>query len=99
MGAQGQVGVFLACKTTQRKAEGAAAELKESLKRLRTDHLDLYQLHGISDVKKDVDAVFTRGGAMEVFPQTSVLEQDLIISHCMLSKGLVVAEDLLGGAV
>lgn len=58
---------FLACKTTQRTKEGAAAELKESLRRLRTDHLDLYQLHAISDVQKDVDAVFGQGGAMEVF--------------------------------
>ena len=53
--------VFLACKTTQRTKEGAAAELKESLKRLRTDHLDLYQLHALSDVQKDVDAAFGPG--------------------------------------
>ncbi len=59
--------VFLACKTTQRTREGAAAELKESLRRLRTDHLDLYQLHAITDVQKDVDAAFAQGGAMEVF--------------------------------
>jgi aryl-alcohol dehydrogenase-like predicted oxidoreductase len=57
---------FLACKTTQRTKEGAAAELVESLKRLRTDHLDLYQLHAITDVQKDVDAAFGSGGAMEV---------------------------------
>lgn len=59
--------VFLACKTTQRTKEGAAAELAESLRRLRTDHLDLYQFHAIADVQKDVDAVFAPGGAMEVF--------------------------------
>lgn len=59
--------VFLACKTTQRTKEGAAAELKESLRRLRTDHLDLYQLHAITDVQKDVDVAFGPGGAMEVF--------------------------------
>jgi aryl-alcohol dehydrogenase-like predicted oxidoreductase len=59
--------VFLACKTTQRKREGAAAELKESLKRLRTDYFDLYQLHAITDLEKDVDTVFAKGGAMEVF--------------------------------
>ncbi len=59
--------VFLACKTGQRRREGAAAELKESLKRLRTDYLDLYQLHAITDVKKDVDTVFAKAGAMEVF--------------------------------
>lgn len=59
--------VFLACKTEHRTAAATAAELKESLKRLRTDYLDLYQLHAISDVQKDVDAVFAKGGAMEVF--------------------------------
>jgi len=58
--------VFLACKTEHRTKEGTAAELKESLKRLQTDHLDLYQLHAISDVQKDVDAAFGRDGAMEV---------------------------------
>jgi aryl-alcohol dehydrogenase-like predicted oxidoreductase len=59
--------IFLACKTEHRTAEATAAELKESLRRLRTDYLDLYQLHAISDVRKDVDAVFAKGGAMEVF--------------------------------
>jgi aryl-alcohol dehydrogenase-like predicted oxidoreductase len=58
--------VFLACKTEHRTKEETTAELKESLKRLRTDYLDLYQLHAISDVPKDVDAVFAKGGAMEV---------------------------------
>jgi predicted aldo/keto reductase-like oxidoreductase len=59
--------VFLACKTEHRTREETAAELKESLKRLRTDYLDLYQLHAITDVQKDVEAVFAKGGAMEVF--------------------------------
>ena len=59
--------VFLACKTTERRREGAAEELKRSLKRLRTDYLDLYQLHAITDIKKDVDTAFAKGGAMEVF--------------------------------
>ena len=58
---------FLACKTTQRDRRGAAKQLKASLKRLRTDHLDLYQLHAITKVKKDVDAAFAKGGAMETF--------------------------------
>jgi len=59
--------VFLACKTGQRRREGASEELNESLKRLRTDYLDLYQLHSITDVKDDVDVVFAKGGAIEVF--------------------------------
>lgn len=59
--------VFLACKTTERQRAGAAAELARSLARLQTDHLDLYQLHALTDVEKDVDVAFAKGGAMEVF--------------------------------
>jgi aryl-alcohol dehydrogenase-like predicted oxidoreductase len=58
---------FLACKTTQRTGTGAAAELQRSLATLRTDYFDLYQLHAVTDVGKDIDAVFTKGGAMETF--------------------------------
>jgi len=58
--------VFLACKTTQRKKEGAIAELHESLRRLRTDHFDLYQLHSVN-TKEDIEQIFAPGGAMEVF--------------------------------
>lgn len=59
-------GVFLACKTHERTAEGARATLEKSFENLRTDYFDLFQLHAITDVEKDVDAVFARGGAMEV---------------------------------
>ena len=60
--------VFLACKTTERTREGAAADLARSLERLRTDYLDLYQLHGLRYRDDDeVDAVFSKGGAFEVF--------------------------------
>ncbi len=58
--------VFLACKTAQRMAEGAADELYASLRRLRTDHFDLYQLHALSSME-DVNSAFGPGGAMEVF--------------------------------
>ncbi|MCX5662973.1 MAG: aldo/keto reductase [Planctomycetota bacterium] len=61
--------VFLACKTTQRQAAGARAEFDASLERLRTDYFDLYQLHAITDVAKDVDAAFAAGGAMEFLTQ------------------------------
>ncbi len=57
---------FLACKTTQRTAEGAQQELEQSLKNLRTDYFDLYQLHAITS-EDDVNTAFAPGGAMEVF--------------------------------
>ena len=57
--------VFLACKTGERDRKGAEKELKQSLKRLQTDHFDLYQLHAITDVKEDVEAALGKGGAIE----------------------------------
>ncbi|MBN1894333.1 aldo/keto reductase [bacterium] len=57
---------FLACKTTQRSAEGAEKELHESLNLLRTDHFDLYQLHALT-TREDVETAFGPKGAMEVF--------------------------------
>lgn len=61
--------VFLACKTGERSAEGARAQLQQSLEHLHTDFLDLYQLHGLIDLEKDVDVAFGKGGAMEVFTE------------------------------
>jgi len=57
---------FLACKTTEREAAGAREELEGSLTALRTDHVDLYQLHALTEME-DVDTVFGPGGAMETF--------------------------------
>ena len=56
--------VYLACKTVERTAEGAKAELLNSLKILQTDHFDVYQLHCLMS-PDDVDTVFGKGGAME----------------------------------
>jgi aryl-alcohol dehydrogenase-like predicted oxidoreductase len=58
--------VFLACKTGERTREGSRNELEQSLKYLRTDHFDLYQLHAVTSMK-DVDTIFGKGGAMETF--------------------------------
>ncbi|MHC4536115.1 MAG: aldo/keto reductase [Planctomycetota bacterium] len=40
--------VFLACKTGDRSYDGTMKSVEQSLKRLRTDHLDLLQIHGVS---------------------------------------------------
>ena len=58
--------VFLACKTDQRSAGEAEAELKRSLERLRTDHFDLYQFHGICSME-EADQIMAPGGALETF--------------------------------
>lgn len=58
--------VFISTKTSKRTAEEAAVELKRSLERLKTDYLDLYNLHHIQHMDKDVDVAFGKGGAMEV---------------------------------
>ena len=56
--------VFLACKTGERDGASSAAELEGSLRQLRTDHVDLYQLHGLMNVA-DVEKAFGPGGAVE----------------------------------
>jgi len=57
---------FLACKTTERTKDGSAKELEESLRLLRTDHVDLYQFHAVT-TKEDVEKIFGPNGAMETF--------------------------------
>lgn len=57
---------FLACKTTQRDAKGARAELERSLERLHTDHFDLYQFHAVT-TSEDVEKILGPGGAAETF--------------------------------
>ena len=56
--------VFLACKSTKRTAKDITEELNRSLKRLRTDHFDLYQLHALTTVE-DIKIAFGKDGALE----------------------------------
>jgi len=57
---------FLACKTLMRDKDGAASDLEDSLRKLRTDHVDLYQFHAVT-TKEDVEKIFGPSGAMETF--------------------------------
>ncbi|MCH7556182.1 MAG: aldo/keto reductase [Planctomycetes bacterium] len=56
--------IFLACKTRMRDKEGARFELERSLKRLKTDHFDLYQLHCLR-TPEEVKKALGPGGAIE----------------------------------
>jgi aryl-alcohol dehydrogenase-like predicted oxidoreductase len=58
--------VFLSCKTEGFTREDSRKELEQSLKNLRTDHFDLYQLHAITKLA-DVKKILGKGGAIETF--------------------------------
>jgi len=60
--------VFLSCKTAKRRRAEAAAELETSLKRLRTDHFDLYQFHHVTRLE-EVETIFGDDGAVKAFEQ------------------------------
>ena len=47
--------VFLATKTSDRTYDGTLRSIETSLKRLRTDHVDLLQIHGVS-ASEDLEA-------------------------------------------
>ena len=56
--------VFLACKTEGRTRDESRRQLEESLRLLKTDHVDLYQFHALTK-RKELDQVLGPGGAME----------------------------------
>jgi aryl-alcohol dehydrogenase-like predicted oxidoreductase len=55
---------FLACKTEGRTKDDSRKQLEESLRQLKTDHVDLYQFHALTKMT-DLDKVLAPGGAME----------------------------------
>jgi uncharacterized protein len=57
--------VFLASKVEERTYDGAMRQLEGSLKRLQTDHLDIYQIHQI-DSLEDVEKIGAEGGLLKV---------------------------------
>jgi uncharacterized protein len=56
--------VFLMTKCCGRSAVDAQSNLEDSLRRLKTDHLDLWQFHEIC-YDNDPDWIFDKGGAIE----------------------------------
>jgi aryl-alcohol dehydrogenase-like predicted oxidoreductase len=58
--------VFLASKAHERSAQGAWAQLHETLANMRTDWLDLWQVHDVR-TQQDLETIFGPGGAIEAF--------------------------------
>jgi len=67
--------VFLAGKTLQRTAADARGELEASLRRLHTDHLDLWQHHAVCTMD-EAGQILAPGGALEAFVRAR--EQGLV---------------------
>src|SRR5436309_1693810 len=55
--------VFLATKVNRRSRDGVLAELRESLDRLQTDHVDLVQIHAVN-AWADLEAALAPDGAL-----------------------------------
>ncbi len=60
--------VFLSSKVAERTYDGAMRHLEESLRRLKTDRLDLYQIHNVQSLD-DVDSIGAAGGVLEALHQ------------------------------
>lgn len=58
--------IFLTTKSPERSRQGAEADLAKSLRALKTDYVDLWQIHQVSTMD-EVEQIFAPGGAIEAF--------------------------------
>src|SRR5438067_8898968 len=79
---------FLATKTGKRKADEAREELQRSLDRFGVDHVDLWQLHNLSD-PIEWDTALSPGGAIEAAVEAR--EQGLVHAIGVTGHGAQIA--------
>jgi aryl-alcohol dehydrogenase-like predicted oxidoreductase len=60
--------IFLTSKSHARDRKGAVEHLQETLKNMKTDHLDLWQVHDVR-TDDDIKEIFGPGGAIEAFAE------------------------------
>ncbi|MBV9034241.1 MAG: aldo/keto reductase [Acidobacteriaceae bacterium] len=58
--------IFLTTKSPERSRQGAEADLEKSLRTLKTDYVDLWQIHQVGSMD-EVRQIFASGGAIEAF--------------------------------
>jgi len=58
--------IFHTSKSADRTRQGALAELQQTLDRLNTSYLDLWQIHDVRN-EKDLALISEKGGALEAF--------------------------------
>ena len=80
---------FLATKTEQRTRQAAREELHRSLERLRTDTVDLWQIHNLSD-PQEWEVALGPGGALEAFVEAR--QEGLIRFIGITGHGLNIAD-------
>jgi aryl-alcohol dehydrogenase-like predicted oxidoreductase len=79
---------FLATKTGERRRADAYNEIQRSLERLRTDRIDLIQLHNLVD-EDEWRTVFSSGGALEAVVEAK--EDGLVRFIGVTGHGVTVA--------
>jgi predicted aldo/keto reductase-like oxidoreductase len=60
--------IFLTSKSHARDRKGALGHLQETLKNMKIDHLDLWQVHDVR-TEDDIKEIFESGGAIEAFSE------------------------------
>ena len=80
---------FLATKTEKRTYQEAKEELQRSLEKLRTDYVDLWQIHAITE-PKELEIALGPGGALEAFIEAR--EQGLVRFLGITGHGTRIAE-------
>ena len=60
--------IILATKTEDRDRDTSLRNIEQTLKRLRTDYIDIWQLHHL-DSMKDVNEITKKGGALEALTE------------------------------
>jgi len=69
--------IFLACKTDERTRDGSLKLLEKSLKKLKTDHLDLWQIHHLRAMD-EISEVTGKDGALQALIE---MQEQKVVKH------------------